>query len=227
MRKINWKIYAFSFIITTMIFALGFSIGLIIEKERLQEVEKINTEQNVQMKSLQLQQIYLEQGNTNCDAMKDLFEFNLEELTESMNRVIDYNNKALIDEEVFKYQLRDYFLTEIQFLLFSQELEDSCMMDSVTVIYFYNENERDVQGSVLDYLKNIFGQSMLVFSFDVNFEDEPMIGVLMKTYDVDVFPTVVINGEKFEGGVGSEELQEFICEELQDKPINCLMGGVF
>jgi len=226
MRKISWKIYAFSFMVTIMIFVLGFSIGLVIEKERLQEVEKINMEQNVQMKSLQLQQIYLEQGNVNCDAMKDLFEFNLVELTESMNNVIDYNKRALIDSEIFKYQLRDYFLTEIQFLLFSQEIEESCGTDSVTVVYFYDDDERDVQGNVLDYLKSNFGENMLVFSFDANFEDEPMIGVLMKTYGVDVFPTVVINGEKFEGGTGAEELQEFICEELENNPVNCLIEGI-
>jgi len=223
MRKVNWKIYVFSLIVTIMIFVLGLSIGLVIEKERLQAVEEINLDQNVKMKSLQLQQFYLESGDVNCEAMNNLFEVNMQELSESMNRVIEYNKKSLIDSSLFEYQLRDYFLTEIQFLLFSSEIEKSCGMDAVTVVYFYDESQQDVQGDVLDYLKKIFGQEMLVFSFDSTFKEEPMIDVLISSYGVETFPAVIVNGEKFEGGVGAGELKEYICSEFKEKPVPCLM----
>ncbi|MFH1971855.1 MAG: hypothetical protein ABIJ18_00070 [archaeon] len=223
MRKISWKLYVFSLVVTIMIFVFGLSIGLVIEKERLQAVEEINLEQSIQMKSLQLQQFYLESGSVNCEAMNELFDVNMQGLFDSMNRVIEYNKKALIDSSLFEYQLRDYFLTEIQFLLFSDELDKQCGMDSVTVIYFYDENEQDVQGEVLDYLKKIFEERMLVFSFDSNFKEEPMIDVLMTSYDVTTFPTVIVNGKKFENGVGSDELKDYICSEFKDKPVECII----
>ena len=222
-RRASWQLYIFSFLITLLVFSLGLSFGLVIEKERLQEVDKINLEQQVGLKSLQLQQLYLEYGDANCDAMNKILEANIQDLFESMNRVIEFNKKSLIDEELFDYQLRDYFLTEMQFLMFSKEIGETCGSDSVTVVYFYNADETDVQGEVLDYLKNIFDERLLVFSFDSNFEEEPMIAVLLESEGVEEFPTLIVNDVIYDGGLGAEDLKEIICEELEEKPVECLI----
>jgi len=221
-RKLNWQIYAFSFLVTVLIFSLGFSIGLLIEKERLQAVDEINLAQNVDLKSLQLQQIYLESGEGNCEALNQLLEVNTHYLFESMNRVLEYSKKSMIDSELFEYQLREYFLTEIQFLLFSKEVEEECGSDYVTVVYFYDEDENDNQGNVLDYLKKKFDTKLLVFSFDSNFEAEPMIDIILTTYDVDQFPTVVVENVVYEGGLDAEALTEIICDKLGESSVHCL-----
>ncbi len=213
-RKITTKIYIFSFIVTILIFSLGLTIGLVIEKERLQVIDKLNIEQEVDLKSLQLQQTYIESEAANCEALNKILEANIEEVSDSMSKVLDYSKKSMVDEEIFNLQLRDYFLTQIQFLLLSYEIKDVCDSDAITIIYFYDENKLDIQGDVLSYLKNSFGSKLLVFSFDSNFKEEPMIDVMMKSYNVTEFPTVIANDITYSGGVNAEELKEQICYEL-------------
>jgi len=221
-RKVSFKIYVFSFILTILIFSLGLSIGLLVEKERLQEFDKMNMEQEVDLKSMQMQQRYIDIGGLNCEALTGILEANMEEVSESMDTVLDYNENSVIDSEVFELQLRDYFLTEIQYYLVANQIKEVCDNDVVTFLYFYDEDENDIQGQVLDYLKSVFGNNLLVFSFDSNFKEEPMIDVLIETYDIETFPTVVANGVVFEGGVGADELHDFICEELNNNHDECL-----
>ena len=53
--------------------------------------------------------------------------------------------------------LRDYFLTEIRYILLAKKLESSCPSDNVRVIYFYSEQDGvDYQGYVLDFMKKLY-----------------------------------------------------------------------
>ncbi|MDP3919049.1 MAG: hypothetical protein Q8Q35_04075 [Nanoarchaeota archaeon] len=221
-RQITYKIYVFAFIVTSLIFVLGFTIGLAVEKERLQNFDIINTEQEVDLRSLQLQEAYIELGNANCDALNHILEGNIAEVADSMDKILEFNKKSVFDEKLFNLQLRDYFLTEIQFLIAANEIKTKCESDAVIIIYFYDEDQQDVQGEVLNYMKDKMGSKILVFSFDSNFKDEPMIEVMLKTYNVTEFPTVVANDKIYSGGVGSEELREFICQELEYENGECL-----
>jgi len=220
-REFTARLYIFSFILTMIIFSLGITIGLVVEKERLSLFDKMNMKQEVSLKSLQLQQAYIKSGETNCDALNKIMEANMQEVTDSMTSIIDYNEKSIADNELFNLQLRDYFLTEIQFLTLSKETKLICGEEAVTIIYFYDENPYDVQGKTLLYLKDIFGSKLLIFSFDSNFEDEPMIDVLMQSYNVSKFPTVVANENIFAGDTNAEELQAFICAELNNEHEAC------
>ena len=221
-RRVTHKLYLFAFVVTVLIFSLGLTIGLVIEKERLNEVDKLSLAQQVDLKSLQLQQSYIESEAANCEALNEILEANIADLSEATSQIVDYTKKSVSDEELFELQLREYFLTEIQFLLVSNEIKEECYSDAVTMIYFYDDNEYDVQGDVLGYLKNKFGNKLLVFSFDSNFEEEPMIEVMMKAYNVTEFPTVIANEIPFYGGADAEELTEFICYQLSYNHDECV-----
>ena len=220
-REFSARLYIFSFLLTLLIFSLGLTIGLVVEKERLGIFNTLNMKQEADLKSLQLQQTYIESGNTNCNALNKILETNIEEVTESTTKIIDYNQKSIADDETFHLQLRDYFLTEIQFLVLSEEIKNTCGDDAVTILYFYDDNPYDVQGNVLLYLKEIFGSKLLIFSFDSNFAQEPMIDVLLKSNNVTIFPTVIANGKTFSGTTNAEDLKAFICEELHNEHEAC------
>lgn len=220
-REFSARLYIFSFLLTLLIFSLGLTIGLVVEKERLDIFDSMNMKQEADLKSLQLQQNFIESGDTNCDALNKILESNMEEVTKSMTKIIDYTENSIADDDTFSLQLRDYFLTEIQFLTVSKEIQKTCGQDAVTILYFYDDNPRDVQGDVLLYLKKVFGSKLLIFSFDSNFVQEPMIDVLMKSYNVTEFPTVIANGHVFAGTTNAEELQSFICTELNNDHEAC------
>jgi len=222
-RTFSVWLYIVAFVLTVVVFSFGLTLGLLIEKERLQAVDQINVQQEIDVKSLQLQQIYLNTGEVNCEALNTILEANINEVSDSMEKVVSYNKNSLIDSDLFSLQLRDYFLTEIRFLLLSSEIQQKCPSDAVTVIYFYDEDQGDTQGDVLNYLKEIFGQKLLVFSFDSNFKQEPLIDVLLQSYNVTVFPTVIVDGMPYYGGITADELKDYICEQLVDKPVECTL----
>jgi len=222
-RKVTVKIYIFAFIVTVLIFSLGLTIGLVVEKERLQAFDKINMEQEVDLKSLQIQEAYIELGDTNCEALNEILESNIDDVSESMHRILEFNKRSVVDSELFELQLRDYFLTEIQFLLMANQIKERCGSDAVTVLYFYDDDELDLQGEILNYLKDRLGSKMLVFSFDSNYrEEEPMIDIMLKTYNITEFPTVVANDKVYHGGVESEQLRGYICEQLNYENDECV-----
>lgn len=220
-RTFSGWIYIFSFVASVVILLLGLSIGLVIEKERLQVINTINLQQEIDLESLQLQQIYMEKGELNCEAMNKIMESSINDVSDSMDKVVKYNKNSMIDTEMFRLQLRDYFLKEIRFFLLSKDIEEKCENDAVTVFYFYNEDNQDTQGDSLDYLKKIFGNKLLVFSFDSNFKEEPLIEVLLEEHNLTIFPSVIVDDIVYEGGITTDELMNYICDNLDSKPIEC------
>lgn len=213
-RKVSVKKYFIAFILTLIIFAGGIILGILLENIRLDDSRQINLNEKVNLRSLQLQQNYIDSGIADCSALNQILERNIDELERKVEIIIDYEKKAVLNEKEFSLQLRDYFLTEIQFLLVSQEIDKKCQRNSVKVIYFYDENKFDTQGRILDYLKKIFGHQVLIFSFDSGFREEPMIDMLLTSYNITTFPAVVVEDKVFQEHTAVKPLMSTICNEF-------------
>src|SRR3989338_2762619 len=136
-RKVSTGKYFVAFILTIVVFAAGVVVGIILESARLADAEQITLEEKVNLRSLQLQQNYIESGIADCNALNQILEVNINELTRKMEIVNEYEQNAVFNEEKFQLQLRDYFLTEVQFLLVSQEIDQKCTKDNIKILYFY------------------------------------------------------------------------------------------
>ncbi|MDP3989663.1 MAG: hypothetical protein Q8Q01_00480 [archaeon] len=224
-RKVSSKKYALALILTIVVFSVGIFVGMFFEDLRLSYSEKMILEEKANLQSLQLQQRYIDSGLADCETLNKILESNTFQLTKKMGRVIDYNKNAVFNQEELRLQLQDYFLTEIQFMLLSQEIDKKCSQDSLKIIYFYNEDEFDTQGQILDYIKKIFEDRILVFSFDSNFKDEPLIDILLTSHKIEQFPSVVIENSVFQGHTTTEELMKDICGKLdgleKESPEEC------
>lgn len=225
-RTVSVKKYLTAFILTIVIFLGGVFIGVFLENVRLKDSQQITLNEKVNLLSLQLQQRYIETGLANCNALNQILETNIAELTKKLATIVDYEKNAVLNEKEFRLQLRDYFLTEIQFFLTAQEIDKKCRKENVKVIYFYDENEQDTQGKILDYLKERFEDKLLVFSFDSRFADEPMIKILLTSYNIKKFPAVVVGNAIFEEHVPLEKLLQVVCSEFKNikgvLPESCL-----
>lgn len=213
-RKLSTKKYLIAFVLTIIIFCGGILVGSLLENAQLKDAKQITLNEKVNLQSLQLQQSYIESGLADCKTLNKILETNIDELTKKMGIVIDYEKQSFFNEDEFNLQLRDYFLTEIQFLLTSQEIDKTCAKDSIKVIYFYDESAADTQGQILDYLKKVFGSEVLVFSFNSGFNQEPMINVLLTSYKIEKFPAVVVDDQVFQGHTSVEVLMKTICNEI-------------
>lgn len=225
-RKVSTAKYALAFILTLLVFSGGIAAGIFFEIIRLNHSRDLNLLEKVNLKSLQLQQEYVGSGIAECRALNQILERNIAELDLKVDLILDYEKKSFLNEREFKLQLRDYFLTEIQFLILSQEIDKSCRRDHVKVLFFYDENKQDTQGRILDYLKLLFGPRVLIFSFDSGFEEEPMIKLLLTSYQITTFPAVVVEDQVFQGLTSAKTLMAEICRQMpEDLPVECSKKG--
>lgn len=215
-RKLSIRKYLLALILTLAVFSGGVILGMVLENVRLADAEQITLNEKVNLQSLQLQQRYIESGLADCASLNKVLEANIAELAKKMAVIIDYDKMSVFSEKKFNLQLREYFLTEIQFLLTAQEIDNICQKDNVKIIYFYNEDENDIQGKILDYLKKLFGGKVLVFSFNSAFQQEPMINILLTSYGINQFPAVVVEDKVFQGQTSVKELMKAICEEFKE-----------
>lgn len=213
-RKASVHKYVLALVFTLIIFAAGVLLGITLEDARLNDAQQITLQQKVNLQSLQLQQRYIDSGIADCTALNHLLESNINELARKGEIIIDYEKKAVLNEKEFNLELQDYFLTEIQFLLISQEIDRKCQQDSIKMIYFYDENAQDTQGDILDYLKKLFQERVLVFSFNSQFTNEPMITTLLTSYNITQFPAVVVDQNVFQGHTPVDTLKKAICADF-------------
>jgi len=99
-----------------------------------------------------------------------------------------------------------------------------CNLDIVPIIYFYSADCPSCpnQGTILTYFKKKFGEQVLVFPINVDLKNsEPMVDIVMEQFTVKKYPTLIIDNRKFEGVVSKEQLQEQICNSLENSEI-CL-----
>ena len=119
-RKLSIKKYLLAFFLTLLVFSGGIIIGMVIDKARLSQTNQVNLDEKANLRSLQLQQNYIESGIAKCDALNKILETNTNELAQKMAVLVDYEKKTIFNEAEFNSQLRDYFLTEIQFYFLNQ-----------------------------------------------------------------------------------------------------------
>ncbi|MDP3698689.1 MAG: hypothetical protein Q8R47_03810 [Nanoarchaeota archaeon] len=213
-RKTSVKKYILAFVLTLLVFSGGIVAGLFIENLRLSSARQIALTEKVTLRSLQLQHNYIASGLTDCKTLHTILENNINELGKKVALIIDYEKKALFNEEEFKLQLQDYFLTEIQFYLLAKDIDKKCPQDNIKILYFYDENRDETQGDILVYLKKKFDNKVLIFSLDSGFMQEPMIKTILTNYKITQFPALVIEEKVFEGHQAADQLMQHLCTEF-------------
>lgn len=215
-RKLSVKKYVLALFLTIIVFLGGISIGILVENLRLADANKSSLQEKVSLRSLQLQQRYIDSGLADCETLNRILENNINELTKKMAIVVEYDKGSWVNPDEFRLELRDYFLTEIQFLLVSQEIDQKCSKGNVKIVYFYDENEQDTQGDILDYLKKLFGSRVLVFSLNSALQEEPMIDILLSSYNITKYPSVIVDDTVFHGHTPVKELHQAICAAFKE-----------
>ncbi len=225
MRKITKRLYLVAGIITLVIFLLGIILGIFIEGERVVYIEDKNREQKINFDSLQLQYLYLSTlgEKEDCLAFSAILKNYIEDTEKVRFRLEGYLKKSSVHTEEFELLKRSYVISQLNYWILSRKTKDLCDTDFVTVLYFYSNDCRDCenQGYILEYLKKVFSDKLLIFSLDAGFGEEPIISVLTNRYNITETPTIILNDKKFVGFTEKGILLDNICSVYRDTPIGC------
>ncbi|MFH1641813.1 MAG: hypothetical protein ABIC04_02845 [Nanoarchaeota archaeon] len=217
-RKISKDKYFIAFFLTTIIFILGLSLGMLFDNLRIKSVEIDNKVMEVNYLSLQFQYLYLtslDDTNASCSVLRTATENAIDDLGESLQTFIRYKEESKINKDLYELVGRKYILDNLKYWLFTKKTKEKCDLDVVSILYFYSSENCPIcpnQGVILTYFKKIFQDKLLVFPIDVDYEDnEPIIATLKNQYGITTYPTLIIEDEKYEGVINNKELKKIIC----------------
>jgi len=220
-RKIKLARYIVAGAFTLLIFCLGLLLGLLIENQRIDYIRQLSTQQKLDFSSLQTQYAYLDQlgAEKDCSKMVNTFDETINNLEKARLKLVSYSQNSQTNNADFDQLRREYMLDQIQYWLFSKKVNQLCSKDAASILYFYSTNDKcpdcGQEEFVLDYLKKRFGDRLLNFALDSDYTSEPMIQLLKANYNVTIYPTLVIEGQKLEGFISKDEILGEICKYIK------------
>lgn len=227
-RQIYLKTYLLVALMAFLVFSLGFLLSVLIDDERITKVERATQVQELNYKSLQFQQLYLNTliNNTDsCPVFGLSLQSSINTLTDSLERMEAYKAAVNFNRAEFDDLSRNYVLDNLRYWLFAKKTKELCDLDFVTVLYFYSDKECSIcpdQGIILSYYKKLLGDKLLVFPINTDLQgSEASIDMLARRYNVTAYPTIIVEESRYEGVVSKGELMPIICGSFKASNPEC------
>ena len=223
-RNLSTRLYVSAFIITVIIFVAGIGVENLMSKSRLDEaINRINDiEQKQRETSLELALInYVTEKNQTCSDILDEMKM-ISSDTEDLGKRIEYYESVKQTVQTELTEQKKYYTTLLlENWMFFKEYSSKCeRYNPLIVLYFYSNKNcsscKD-QGYVLDWYKQKYGQSILIFSIDMDL-DLTSVSMMKKLYSVQGSsePVLVINNKRYEGFQSQAALQKILCEDFSE-----------
>lgn len=197
-KQISWRIYGGATVITVFAFLAGVALAYLGLHYRIADVENNLTDLFVTMLSYQ-----------EITEMEDIC--NNKEYVQLLGEELGRIGEKLTIGEYPPYLLKYYTLMEISHLKIVDRLKRECNADVHWVIFFHGKDcsKCDAQGKILTYVKRRHLESVFIYAMDFH-QNSPIVRSLKIKYDVNGIPAVVIDGRKYDGLLGAEDLEELI-----------------
>lgn len=221
MRTYDKSRYWVAALITGGIFLLGLFLGLVVEGKRIATLQEDERMQNLEFASLQIQYQFVDQlaQERNCEAVEETFNANLESLERSRVKLDEFSRDSALNAKQYDVLKREYLLSQLRYWMLAKQTKTLCKRDMIDILYFFHNTEEcpdcDEQAFILDYLKKIFKDKLLIFSIDNTFTSEPMVSITRQTYNITEYPTLLIDGEKHTGLATKEDLLVILCSRYE------------
>ena len=212
-RKIDYSLYLFAFVITAMIFSVGILLGMQMNELKLkslsEDMDALNEERNIQETNRLLLTLF---EDDSCILLQDyMVEIlpNLETLawrTDYYERSAD--RKRFSEEEYIKIK-KNYMLLLTNYWLIAKKLESTCGDTTPKLIYFYSNkdcNDCKAQGIILDSIKRE-REEIMIFSMDRDI-DLSTIRLVKGIYNVTEVPSLIIGNKTYSGFMDKEKVEE-------------------
>jgi hypothetical protein len=205
----EWKKYAYTFLITAVIFATAIYVSNYFSQKRMNEIKDIESRIAVDILASETQFSLL--SELSCrDISSSLLSKELSNLGDKL--AFTEENRGSDDAEVINLK-KYYSLLQIKDFLLMQKMKERCGSKTLSLIYFYS-NEGDCsdcenEGFVLTRLRADYPE-LRVYSFDYNL-DLSALKTLTSIYNIeDKLPALLINDKIYYGLKSIDEIKNII-----------------
>ena len=206
-------IFITTLIITLFVFGFGFWLGSYQDSFRVDYSSDSISSSELDTQSLVTERLFFERfGGKGCEQSKKRLESFNKQIYEVGKVLGKFDTKSISKQNQYNFLKRKYFLLELNTYLLTNQMKEECKDETKVLLFFYDikDNEESLrQGLVLDTL--VHQKSLVVFSFDREFTDEPLLNTIKEFYNVTKSPTLIINYKtKKEGLISAEELKKLL-----------------
>lgn len=221
-RNVEWHYLAFAFIVTVLILSGIFFAGHQFNQYKVSELEQRINQIEANQRSMALTYQLSDNLESNrCEAVNTLRKNTLSDLRDLRREAASYEKAERIDNSRYEVVKKKYMNAVVQNLVNLRRMED-CGEDYMEVIYFYSNEDCDAcedQGTVLTFFRRENEDSVRVHPLDTDL-DMNSINFLEDYYNVTGYPSIVVDGELYEGFQSKEKLETLLGENLQKITVN-------
>jgi len=132
-----------------------------------------------------------------------------------LERIVELETRGA-SKDVYDSLIADYTSLAVRGWILSKDIQQSCIDNSVPVLYFYSVPCDDCieQGKIIDAMKDRYGKKLQVFALNSQV-DQSSVKILTKSFGVERTPAMLIESRTFQGLVSEEALDKMICKKLK------------
>jgi hypothetical protein len=204
------KRYLWAFIIGTAIFFFVFLISYGISSFELQRVSNNQNILAYNIFSHKLNYTFFNREICSPNSYEQLTEdFTFQrKIMGDIEKKFGRTNPAVVERKKF------YTIIELEHLEFIEQLNKECNQGISIILFFYSNKEEDLKksddaGNLLDVVYNQNQENLIIYSFDVNLNSS-LIAELKKKYEVQISPTIIVNGNKITSPQNIAEIEKFL-----------------
>ena len=205
-RRIDWARYVVSFIITAAIFMTVILVSRVVNEKKIASLQTLQDKIAIDLLSSETQFSLLSSSGCTSDGNSIL----TPEIGEMGDR-LSYMEGQLGPNNTSVIGLKEYYsLLEIKDYLLVNELASKCHNKSMTLVYFYSNNncpDCDKQGYVLTALREQY-PALRVYSFDADLDVSAIKTLQTITKVPGTLPSIVINGHVYGGFQSLDDIQK-------------------
>ncbi|MFW5746717.1 MAG: hypothetical protein ACOCWQ_04175 [Nanoarchaeota archaeon] len=193
------KAIIFSFCITVLLFSLGYLGSYTLDFLRMQEIQKSYEVTQLKTEAYLLEQQLYQTHSIEACARLELQLWNLrEDISELGSDMAIYKGQSIFLKKEFDTWKRRYIQSQIRLLQLLDYIQVNCAEEKQAILYFFEVDDQDsiTQGYVLQEVANQYNDTLVIFSFDIEYQNEPTLNYLKSIYDIKEPALIMPDGTK-------------------------------
>ena len=226
-RKYKGMILA-SFVVTVLVFLAGILLGVGLNDLRNQDAFASLKTVSLNTESYVVEGDFIEFYGVNlteeqfCSNLRDRFYSLSDELNDIRHLVVSFEDANDFQGDDYDFLVREYFLTEIQLYLSLENFRSQCDDSIDSIVFFYGlDAASETQGTVMDALIKE-RDDIFVITLKKDYNEgvsnvkakDPLFDLFEDYFEIDVTPSLIVNGEKHEGIVNYPNLNGYLDDDV-------------
>lgn len=197
---------------TVLLISMGVLVGLQVDDARGNYVQDQIRESDLRMQNFIVTQNYLDQTSSYCPIVEEQIPDLSEENTQIGQDLQSFSGKSISNQQEYKYLVRKYYVNQLRLYNVLSEYNEKCNENTSLIFFFFDDSiESQRQGSVLTEYYREVDNSTYIFSFNLEKDDSSVLDMLVRDYDIESGPSIVVNGGIIERDyVPLEQLESII-----------------